>query len=550
MKKNLSLYSQACDEFDNVSDESASPLLKFNSEQGFVVMMEAIWNAKPEDAPSPAVIIDCFSHERLQDMEHPLANEKDTVVFPYRALEAVEQGGVGEVKVFDRFIIVLSEHYSAALVGRDKPMGLSDEEPDFVGFWAFNVDVVSWVRDALLGRLTEKRRQKSADLLKSIVMLEDPQNQENFVVSVTRDFMNRMLDLSKSSSQEKDDLFTVLAILRALSSARGIGHILFTFVEKIAEVIQVARCSVVRVDKEGRTGHVVASHEDPDIRDIQIPLDKYPEVLRAIETKEPVVIQDIQQDPIMADVKRFLDNVEVSSVIVLPIIVNNDAVGSLLLRSARKQTGFTSREIRFCQIVASAAASAIEKAHLVESLKDANSSLETLATTDDLTGIYNHRYFRTRFEEEFERAKRYDLALSMTMLDIDFFKRVNDTFGHFQGDIVLKEVCVIVNGTIRQSDFFARYGGEEFVVVLPQTGREGASSEAERIRMAIEGHQFTGLPEDYELTVSMGVSCLESGSELTSEDLLKQADRSLYVSKESGRNKVTTYSSGLMIPED
>lgn len=165
-----------------------------------------------------------------------------------------------------------------------------------------------------------------------------------------------------------------------------------------------------------------------------------------------------------------------------------------------------------------------------------NRQLETLATLDGLTGLKNHRVFQERLREEFDRARRYLLPLSLIMLDVDKFKDYNDTYGHPSGDEVLRRVARIIESCVRDCDFTARYGGEEFVLILPQTDSEGAFAIAERCRATIEQFAWTVRP----VTASFGVVSLSVSENETirSEDLLASADERLYIAKANGRNQV------------
>ncbi len=173
-----------------------------------------------------------------------------------------------------------------------------------------------------------------------------------------------------------------------------------------------------------------------------------------------------------------------------------------------------------------------------------------LSLTDHLTGLYNKRYFQTRFVEEIARAKRYKTDLSLIFCDIDFFKRINDSYGHNCGDEVLQEMARLLASSVdelhiisrfRKSDIVARYGGEEFVVILPETNKAGAAIAAEKMRETIEAHPFHVSNEEIQLTMSFGVAAF-SGIAQNSTDIVKQADHAMYEAKNSGRNKVVVYS--------
>ena len=162
-----------------------------------------------------------------------------------------------------------------------------------------------------------------------------------------------------------------------------------------------------------------------------------------------------------------------------------------------------------------------------------------MAITDGLTRIYNHRFFQELFEKEFKRASRYHTVFSLIMLDIDFFKRLNDTYGHLFGDEILKEMATLVKGCLRTMDILARYGGEEFAILLPETDLENGVCTAERIRMAVENHDFAGsLGKPVAVTVSQGVTSFPSPGIEKRSDMVAKADAALYEAKEAGRNCV------------
>ena len=157
---------------------------------------------------------------------------------------------------------------------------------------------------------------------------------------------------------------------------------------------------------------------------------------------------------------------------------------------------------------------------------------------DGLTGIYNRRHFESRLAAECERHRRYSRQLTLLMIDIDFFKAVNDTYGHQCGDLVLKEVTAGIASLIRKSDCLARYGGEEFCCLLPETSLDNALMLAELFRRHVEGVSLQHESHSLKVTISVGVS--EFLAEDTSETLLKKADEALYEAKRTGRNKVVT----------
>lgn len=164
--------------------------------------------------------------------------------------------------------------------------------------------------------------------------------------------------------------------------------------------------------------------------------------------------------------------------------------------------------------------------------------LADLAMRDGLTKLLNHRTFYTLLEKEVARTQRYEKPLSLLMLDIDHFKRVNDTYGHVAGDMILADLGSVISSQVRNLDSVCRYGGEEMSVILPETGVDAAAQMAERIRSAIEGHRFdVGQGQSIGITVSIGVASLPP-PETSVEKLVAVADKALYEAKEGGRNKV------------
>lgn len=156
-----------------------------------------------------------------------------------------------------------------------------------------------------------------------------------------------------------------------------------------------------------------------------------------------------------------------------------------------------------------------------------------MANTDKLTGAYNRQYFDIRLNEEMDRAKRYHTPLSIIYLDLDFFKKVNDQFGHKVGDSVLSDFAKLNNKLIRESDVFARFGGEEFIILAQMANKDAARTLYERIRLAIEQHAFEAKQN---ITFSAGIAELDSETD-TLEGFIDRADKALYKAKETGRNK-------------
>ncbi len=186
---------------------------------------------------------------------------------------------------------------------------------------------------------------------------------------------------------------------------------------------------------------------------------------------------------------------------------------------------------------------------VVDKLMKEVKRLEEISLTDDLTGLYNVRYFRSRLREETDRALRNKKSLSLIFCDIDYFKQINDKYGHQQGDKILveisKEFLNTVSGyniisKLRKSDIIARYGGEEFVIVLPEISKKNGLIVAERLRKVIANHKFKNKHEKLKITMSFGVAEFHKDAK-NDIDLIKNADIAMYMAKEKGRNKSEVY---------
>jgi diguanylate cyclase (GGDEF)-like protein len=227
------------------------------------------------------------------------------------------------------------------------------------------------------------------------------------------------------------------------------------------------------------------------------------------------------------------------SVAQVPLLRNKRIIGSLNLGSCDPTRFTPSLGTDFIEHMASIIAICLENVI-------SNEMLKYIGLTDSLTGVYNRRYIDRRLLEEIARARRQQYPISFMYIDIDHFKRVNDTVGHGGGDEVLREVAGRIKNELRTSDALARFGGEEFVVLLIDANLESAAFVAERIRASVAGSMIALSPElQLSVTVSIGVACLEVGTaegepEAIARALIERADELLYYAKDHGRNRVVS----------
>jgi len=175
-----------------------------------------------------------------------------------------------------------------------------------------------------------------------------------------------------------------------------------------------------------------------------------------------------------------------------------------------------------------------------------DAQLFSMATVDSLTGLYNKYYFQRTYQREYQRATRGNTPLTLFFIDVDEFKKINDTFGHVSGDAVLRKIGEILMHNMREYDVCGRYGGEEFTVALPSTTLEAAEIVAERLRRMIEETEFVFREQIIPTTVSIGLASTEDSAIHSPEDLIHAADQALYRAKQQGRNRVEAAKAPLM----
>ena len=338
------------------------------------------------------------------------------------------------------------------------------------------------------------------------------------------------------SDLEQRDLRFLLELTENISAIRNPMTILRLIVDKIAEIIDVARCSIISLNARGEI-IVKASSDLDSCQEIKLDLDKYPEIRRSLETKQAVIINDIKNDPLMASVSKSTLGLNFNAIVVIPVIKKESVIGTFFLRTATPVSGsITERIFKLCQLIANISANALENAILFESMQSAQEYFEEMAIRDGLTGLYNHRHFYDRLEEEFSRAERYNTPLSLVFLDIDDFKRINDVYSHIHGDQVLKTIGQLMRKIARESDIPARYGGEEFAIILPNTSAEGAIDVASRLQAVIREHRFESLGNE-QITISSGISTFVNKSMQSFNQLVQHADEAMYEAKKQCKNE-------------
>jgi two-component system cell cycle response regulator len=337
----------------------------------------------------------------------------------------------------------------------------------------------------------------------------------------------------------------LVEILNEVTAELTASEIYRVMARRVARALDLRHCSVVLVSAGEATGSVVAAYDDPAIDNLQVRLERYPELVEAMRTGRPVLVPDVLQDPMFASVRELWNRegrpVPVRSVLTIPFTLDRKSGGLFFLRTERAERVLTKEDAEFAEVVIRAAVAAIRRAQALESTQADNRRLEELATTDALTRLLNRRALLDRISVEVDRARRFKSHLSLLMVDIDHFKSINDRHGHLAGDAVLRQLAALLASLARTIDVVARYGGEEFVVILPETMLDGAITFAERLRERAERHVFdVGTKHPLHLTCSVGVATFPSPRVASTEDLFARADEALYRAKSGGRNQVRT----------
>lgn len=257
---------------------------------------------------------------------------------------------------------------------------------------------------------------------------------------------------------------------------------------------------------------------------------------RIAERRDALILKDPIRDPRFAPTELDHCISSVSSMVLLPMIVGGEVIG---VAQFEREGGpsFTKRDLNRVRPLASQAATSMANVRM-------HQAVYNQAVTDELTSLFNRRHMHFTLSDELRRAERYSRDISLVMLDVDGFKSYNDTYGHPQGDVLLKQLSAILRDTVRNTDIVGRFGGEEFIVLMPETSKIEAWRAAERLRRAVASASFPGSPsipgEKLQKTISLGVATYPQDSN-DGQTLISRADQALYRAKHGGRNRVVAF---------
>lgn len=382
------------------------------------------------------------------------------------------------------------------------------------------------VREKLIGLVVVGQRLQKASF---------DEKQINFLTTLSRNIavaINNFLLLQelRETNNRLDEKIQEVSVLyqatQMIASELQLQGLLEMAIDATSEITEVASASIWLYEEE-KSQFVLKVHRGAEgSMPEELSIERSRLAREIIQRKEPVraryAADAVLEPDQSADLACFG-----ASFVAVPILHGGEFLGMMHLCQKSNDKDFSERDLRLTTVFAVQLGAAVKNAKLYEQ-----------AITDGMTKLYLHRYFKQKLYEELKRAERYNRPLSVVMIDIDYFKRFNDTYGHQLGDEVLKRVANTLRKSVRTHDLAARYGGEEFALILPDTDLTGAITVAERIRRAVEIDYLEHEHQTIKVTVSLGVSLFpEHAGEV--ETLIKAADQALYISKEGGRNRVS-----------
>lgn len=279
------------------------------------------------------------------------------------------------------------------------------------------------------------------------------------------------------------------------------------------------------------------SHFNTNVKNIKLPITPNSGILaQTVLEKKPFEIITSADRKMVGKKDPIVTLFNMDYCLSMPLMAKDRVLGVMLVDNFYSKRAFTKDDLWKLTMFANNAGLAIGNSQEFEKTL-------ILSNTDRLTNLWNYGYFQYQLAEEVKRANRFSRHLSLLMIDIDHFKKYNDTLGHIAGDKLLQEISVILQESCREVDLVARYGGEEFTIILPETFKEKAYSSAERIRKLTAAHpcQYKEGQPSKRVTISIGVASFPQDAS-NKEDLIAFADKAMYVAKETGRNRVCMFS--------
>ncbi|MGI8554493.1 MAG: diguanylate cyclase [Dehalococcoidia bacterium] len=341
----------------------------------------------------------------------------------------------------------------------------------------------------------------------------------------------RLAQARREQEQREAAVRTSLqAISHVLAAPETVADLVLRIVDQTPMMLGGAACGVLLWNESQRRFQPVGAiglepERQQQFNLLDVPLWASTAIDDLVLHRRPFTLRGDAENPIG---KTVLDAFQKDTILGAPMVHQGSLYGMLLLGRNSREQGFSENNIELICKIADQAALALSNQRSIE-------QLEQLAVTDYLTGLYNPRYFHQFLDQQLARAIRSGEPTSLLLLDLDHFKRIDDTHGHTTGDSVLAEVARVLRSSIRDSDVAVRYGGEEFAAILPNTDRLQALSVAERIIESVRALRISAERTTVRVTTSIGLATTFDGDE-TQEALIRSSDRSLYRAKQAGRD--------------
>jgi two-component system cell cycle response regulator len=365
--------------------------------------------------------------------------------------------------------------------------------------------------------------------------------------------VRRHRDLRRAREQARMRLEAIDLIreLNRVVTAEEMFHLVTT---RTAEILGVARCSVVVVDHVGKVARVAASSDPAAGEELTLDLDRYPEIRASMETGARVAVEDVATSSLF-DAQREAWAASgvpapLRSVVVVPFPISPTLSGFFLERSGPDEPALGEEAADLGERVVEAIVQACGRVQVFQDLMEQRRRLHDMAHTDSLTGVATRRALFLYLEDALALARQRGEPLGIVVLDLDHFKEINDTHGHLAGDAVLRAFgeWLRSEGALRANDRAGRYGGDEFVVVLPGTDAAGALSFAERARARFAAAALTFDGRAVDTSLSAGIACWPQVEVTTGEELISCADAALYQAKQLGRDRVSLAPTAPAVP--
>jgi len=415
----------------------------------------------------------------------------------------------GEATSRERFVVIADARFSALMASVRTDEDGQESAGDEV-IWSFEPDIVYSALEYLMARVTAEVPTHARIFSKAVRTCVPKTTSLQLTVSVTT-------KLARLLQEQAVREIAVNRISTAIRSSLELPSVLQTTVNEVGQALGAQSSALCVEGEHGQPSLTTCYFRDDD--------DKRTELLGDIAAlgvrlrgRIKTYVHDGSSDACETDAQP---------VAAVPVIYHDRTMGVLLVTSDNPQRLWQDNEVMLLRTVADQVAVAVNHARLFQ-------QMQHQALTDGLTGCFNRRFFEIQLERDLHLATRMRQPVSLILLDIDHFKRVNDTHGHDAGDAALRILANALREELRGVDTAARYGGEEFAIILPQAGPEGAQVVAERLRSRIERTEVPGVGC---ITASLGVATFP-GDASSRELLVTSADRALYLAKRTGRNKV------------